>query len=116
MKFEVISEMYSAGITEDGEEFVAEAYLVQATDEEGNRWNHPWTFPGVRVETDDEYGMTHFIDIRDESKAGADQLCIDVASIMGNLSDWHPTYPMYGSVAYQQYGQADEVAWEKEQS
>ena len=27
---------------------------------------------------------------------------------------WNPTYPTYGSPAYEDYGQADAVAWEKD--
>ena len=27
---------------------------------------------------------------------------------------WAPTYPVYGSPAYEEYGQAEEIAWELE--
>jgi hypothetical protein len=32
-----------------------------------------------------------------------------------NMQYWNPTRPAYGSRAYEQHGQADDVAWEQAQ-
>lgn len=112
MYFEIASDLYQAGITEDGERFTAETYYILATDESGNRWSHFTRFNGCMVEHHED--GTCFHDVRESAKAKAAKLLsrIEAAGLI-NSDYWSEARPMYGSDAYQAYGQADDLAWEK---
>jgi hypothetical protein len=107
LQFSVISDLYNAGKTEDGEDFTAETFMVLAEDENGNRWAHNRSFEGCIVHIDLECGMTHFEDIREAARAHADRLLARILE-SGRVdldSHWSERRPCYGSAAYQSYGQ-----------
>jgi len=109
----IVSDIYSAGFTTDGDEFIAERYFICAEDKDGNRYAIGG-FNGAKKVYDDEDGEVFFKDIREEAKALADRLLVRIqeAGVI-NTEFWREDRPVYGSKAYQQYGQADDVAWEK---
>lgn len=114
--FDVASDLYRAGFSCDGHPFVAECFYVVATDARGNRWAHHATFRGCLVERDEE-GQAHFADARPAAQHAAEQLLRRIQAAGGriNLDHWREARPEYGSAAYVAYGQADDVAWEREQ-
>lgn len=111
----VDSELFEAGLTEDGEAFVGERYVVVAEDELGNRWRHHKAFSGVEVV--DCVDHSFFKDVRpaarDQAYALVDRI---VAAGEIDLDRWSESRPAYGSTAYLQYGQDDEIAWERAQA
>lgn len=109
------SNLYQAGYTEDGHPFTAECYFIVATDVDGNRWTHTHTFAGARTECDEE-GMDHHIDVREEAMGRAEALLARIAAADEiNIDRWVTADPAYGSRAYQDYGQFDQVARERAQ-
>lgn len=119
LEFEVACDLYHAGKTEDGRDYEAELYYIVATHPNGDRWMHNAVFHGcvAHVCTDPEdYGMTHFEDVRDAARAKAAKLLARIEARGGRVAlskHWTPMRPMYGSNAYQQYGQFDD--WMEEQ-
>jgi len=113
---EVVSNLFCAGYTDDGADFIAESYAVSITDADGNRLTHRHRFPGVSVSFD-EYGYKSFDDIRASALEQAERLVarVEVALARGhalNATLWEQDRPVYGSDAYVAYGQADDIAWE----
>ena len=114
LEFFYQSDLKSYGLTEDGEDFIGEIFIVYAENERGDRWQHRTRFNGVRVEHS-EWG-TGFIDTRSQ----AEECCmflIDRFEKSDHLWDklWSEARPAYGSDAYIEYGQADDLAWERQQ-
>ena len=100
---EVVSRLYNAGVTEDGEDFIAERFCVVAEFSNGQRYEHVNSFGGARCE-EDEWGFG-FVDVRDEAKAKARALArqfVGVAAL--DFAEWFEVDPQYGSVAYQLQG------------
>lgn len=113
----VVSDIYEAGRTEDGEAFTAEVYRVVAEDRDGNRWVHQSRFAGCKVIFHEEEGYNAFRDIRPQALAAAEALCAKVKAARAiNLQYWSEDRPAYGSKAYEAYGQANDVAYEKAQT
>jgi hypothetical protein len=108
----VVPDLYSAGLTEDGEDYIAEKYYILAEDQHGNRWTHGKNFLGAkRCEDEDGFG---YEDVREVALAAAEKLLQKIRSAGAiDLDYWHEDRPAYGSAAYCAYGQADDVAWEK---
>jgi hypothetical protein len=109
----IVSDLYSAGFTVDGDEFIAETFYILAEDSLGNRWRlGGWN--GAEKDVCEETGETFFVNIKDEAEKKAQRL-LDRIQNAGevDLENWSESRPAYGSVAYQQYGQAADVAWEK---
>lgn len=93
---EVVSRLYKAGVTEDGEDFIAERFCVVAEFSNGQRYQHVNFFNGARYE-EDEWGFG-FVDVRDEAKADARKLArkfVGVAKL--DFTDWFEVDPQYGS-------------------
>lgn len=113
-QFQVVSDLYLAGRTEDGEDFTAEVYYVVAEDERGNRWAHVSRFAGAEASRDED-GYWHFADVREASVAEANRLCarIEAAGSPLNFDHWFGMSPAYGSAAYMAHGAADEVQAER---
>lgn len=109
------SDLKKYGITEDGEDFIGEIFIVYAEDAHGNRWAHRTRFDGVKVESN-EYG-TGFMDIRERARRNCEFL-VKHFQKSDRLWDrmWEQARPAYGSDAYIEYGQADDLAWEREQA
>jgi hypothetical protein len=117
LTFEVASDLYLAGRTEDGQDFTAELYYVVAEDASGNRWRHETGFPGADAQRDDD-GCWHFGDVREAAQAAADRLRYSFMPPQAAPFDpahWREMRPAYGSAAYVQYGQFDDWCEEKEQ-
>lgn len=113
LTFEIASDLYVAGRTEDGFDYTAEVYFITATNARGDRWRFETTFPGCETCQDDE-GYTHFGDIRPQAQAQAEKLMARMQARGAiNLQHWREDRPVYGSSAYQAYGAADD--WEAEQ-
>ena len=109
VRFGVVSDLYSAGHTEDGDEFIAEAFFVQAEDSKGNRWLHGAIFHGAEVEDDD--GCFGFRDIREEATAKAN-LILTAVSKTRSMEDFYEAQPIYGSSAWSHEDDANLVAFE----
>ena len=100
LSFSVESSLYEAGITEDGERFIAEMYYVVATDRDGSRYIHTHAYKGARVyETDDAIG---FEDVRQQAEAAVNKLLNKIVRSGGriDLGVWAVDRPAYGSAAY----------------
>ena len=116
---EVGSDLYLAGITEDGEEYLAESYYVEVESHRGDRWQHERVYAGCRVDQD-EWG-TGFENIRDEAKAQAERLAERVREHLAqggslDMTHWHPARPAYGSAAYSDEDELRLEAREEEES
>lgn len=102
---EVDSEVYLAGHDEDGRDFTAERYFVQATFECGKRFVHYAYFNGTKPERDEEDGFSYFPDLREEARASATRIRdrVAAAGVIDTLH-WDEVTPAYGSVEYQSQG------------
>tara|TARA_R110000868_G_scaffold278108_1_gene537916 strand:- start:52 stop:441 length:390 start_codon:yes stop_codon:yes gene_type:complete len=111
----VVDDAYCAGVTEDGENFIATVYRVVAEDATGARWVHEASFRGTKRVVDED-GIDHFPDLRAAALAAAERLCARVtAAATINLDHWRSTRPCYGSAAYVSEGQeAVDVHFERE--
>jgi hypothetical protein len=109
LSFDVGSDLYLAGRTEDGQDFTAELYYVMAEDASGNRWRHETNFPGADAQRDED-GYWHFGDVREAAQRAAEQLLARIERAGGqlDLTHWREARPAYGSAAYVQYGQFDD--------
>jgi len=97
---DVVSTLYLAGITEDGEKFYAEQYHIRVQDKTGKRWFHEATFNGCEIEQTPD-GFDAFGDIRPFAKECADRLAEHIMWIGKiNLQYWYEVDPEYGSEAY----------------
>ena len=110
----MMSELKSYGYTEDGEEFIGEVFYVIVESDRGDRWTHNRWYDGVEVSSS-EYG-TCFQDTREWAHLRCESL-IDAITTVGwvDLDNWSESRPAYGSQAYLDYGQADDLAWENAQ-
>jgi hypothetical protein len=106
---DVCSDLYSAGRTEDGEDYTAEVYVVCAEFANGEVYAHVQRFKGCKVEqveTEDD-SFTAFIDIRPEQKAKAELLASRVRACVETGRKLDPQFwtfhrTVYGSNAYLQ--------------
>jgi hypothetical protein len=101
----VASDLYQAGLTEDGRPFIAENYYVVIENAAGRRFAHNVVFNGAVVHFDDEEFCHYFEDVRQESKAKAEALCDRVSAALAsgralNLDLWVEVDPAYGSDEY----------------
>ena len=113
LEIAIVSDLYSAGYTVDGDEYIAEIFYISAEDFSGNRWSlGGWK--SAKPEACEETGEVYFCNIKNEAEALAQSLLnrIQKAGAV-DLDRWNKDRPAYGSVAYQQYGQKEQVALEK---
>jgi hypothetical protein len=114
LKFFYVSDLKDYGFTEDCEPFIGEVYSVCAEDVNGNRWMHNVHYNGVTKYMND-FGVG-FADNRPAAIAECERLIRRCnAATKLNMMFWEATHPAYGSVAYVEYGAAEELAWEREQ-
>lgn len=101
------------GVTEDGEDYIGDCYYVGLEDKYGNRWRHSYAHDGVIVVSDED-GIG-FCDNRERARDDCRRF-IDKIQCAGevDLQYWIEDRPVYGSLAYEQYGQDDDIAWERE--
>jgi len=102
MDFYIHSDLYVAGITEDGEDYTAEVYCVIAELRNGERFAYPESFLGCTAGYDPDFGPT-FEDVREEAKAK----CQAIIDSNPSLEGWETLQPAYGSQAY-----ASDPQWE----
>jgi hypothetical protein len=104
-EFDVASDLYVAGKTEDGEDYTAEVYYVTATAEDGTRYRHKLSFAGCSVERDtddDGFPVNFFMDIREFAMEEANRIIARIVAAGGviDLLQWWPMDSVYGSAAY----------------
>ncbi len=120
LQAEMVSDLYEAGRTEDGEMFVAEVYFVQLEQVDGRRWRHESFARGATREVDPETGWEYFGDVREEARAKMTRLAdrVNAALESGGSVNWNLWYevePAYGSPVYQREGCELERAFEERQ-
>ncbi len=100
-------DFYNAGMTEDGEDFVAESYFVVVQRLDGHRLAHAKVFLGCEagiIDDDDEgqfNGLPYFGDVRKEAKEAADNLVARIMEVGTIDTDhWFVAEPSYGAEAY----------------
>lgn len=95
----VQSDLYEAGITEDGSRFTAETYFIQARREDGLVMTHFLNFDGAeKVQTED--GFDFFGDVRKEAYRQA-KILRDRIIRNGIIDDTHwSKSASYGSEYY----------------
>lgn len=104
--FSIVSKLKSYGHTEDGEEFVGEAYMIWAEKANGERLCHFHLFDGVNVELTEE-GIPMFIDVRESAKAAAERLLARIEAenpdfeTCADSKYWGWIPARYGSVAFE---------------
>ena len=108
------SDLKDYGRTDDGQQFIGEVFFVGVENDRGDRWRLDRMFDGVRVEYDDESGCNYFLDTRPWARAICERL---VAAIVRkgeiDLAHWVQSAPAYGSRAYEEYGQYEQLMREK---
>ena len=105
----VASDLYQAGVTEDGRPFIAENYYVIVENAAGRRFAHNVVLNGAVVHFDDEEMCHYFEDVREEAKAKVEALCARISAALeaGRALDatyWNEIDPAYGSDAYVDQG------------
>ena len=116
IQFSVQSDLYKAGMTEDGEDYIAEGYFLRAEDADGNRWAYPAFFQGCKVAQYDDGDGTGFEDVRQAAKAHVYDMLTAILHMDGvvDLRDWNVVDPAYGSKAYQASNtEAEQLARER---
>lgn len=116
----VMSRLYEGALTEDGERGTEEVFHVLIEDvEEGHRWL------SKKCWTTEAHWQRTYVDGR--WHGAAEDLALRHASIVERVlaegkvdprksPKWSRTSPCYGSKAYEAYGQAEEVMWEKKEA
>jgi len=101
LEFKIISSRYLAGKTNDGDDYVAEAYMVFIEGADGSRWSHDKSFPGCRV-VYSEAGEVQFDDTRKDALHAANQLISELRQQKQiDLNGWRKETPRFGSEAYE---------------
>ena len=99
---------------EDGQRYIGEVFYLVITNKNGDRWQFgKWN---GAVEEYDDSNNRWFIDVRQQVRAFAEKMkhkIIEKGEVQ--LTYWETTHPAYGSNAYVQYGQAEQVQQEKNQ-
>lgn len=113
--FSIEADVYSSGVTEEGQRYTAERYYVQAETASGRRFRHFTNFnTSVRVEerTEDGDYFVYFTDTREEARAKAKRLLNRILEVNGDLDFeyWTEVDPRYGSMAYVNQG-VEEARW-----
>jgi len=110
------SDLKDYGRTEDGERYIGEIFFVYVRNARGDTWVHEVSYPGVKVHYGDD-GQIGFEDIRPAARIACENLVARIESAGEiNLAHWSEGRAEYGSRAYVEYGQAEEVAREKQES
>jgi len=118
----VASDLYQAGVTEDGRPFIAENYYVIVENAAGRRFAHNVVFNGAVVHFDDEEMCHYFEDVREEAKAKVEALCARISAALeaGRALDatyWNEIDPAYGSDEYISQGtEAQRVFLERQEA
>lgn len=106
------SDLKDYGYTEDGDKFIGEVFGVYVENQRGDRWVHTLRFEGVRKEFHEE--GTAYLDDRPKARAMC-TLMVERIEKVGtiDLRFWNQARCAYGSVAYMDYGQEEDLAMER---
>lgn len=97
----IISDLYNAGMTEDGEPHHAEIFYVAASRKDGKVLIHEKSYKGAEAEFNDEVGCLFFGDVREEVLKEANNLVSRIKSFgIIDTTYWIETEPSYGSEYY----------------
>ena len=100
-EIDIISDLYNAGMTEDGESYEAEVFFVVAMRKDGKVLVHEKTYKGVETEFNDEVGCLFFGDVREEVLKEANTLVSRIKSVgVIDSTYWVEREPSYGSEYY----------------
>lgn len=98
----IASELVMEHHPEDYSEYYFECWYVTVKDADGNSWNHKHGFKETRDNA--------------INKAAAEKLMAKViARGYIDLNHWTPGRAIYGSKAWEEYGEAEQIAFEREQ-
>lgn len=104
-QIELDSELYRAGRTEDGEEFIAERFFVSVTFADGSRYAHGLMLAGAECHVDPEEGIVYFEDIRPAARAKLERLIARIQAVGTiDLAHWDEITPVYGSAQWEGQG------------
>lgn len=115
----VRGDLYEGAVNEDGERPTEEVFYVLLEDADGNRWR------SARCWTTEAHWQQTWVDGVLHVAAAELALCharvVEKVLAEGKVdprisTKWRLTDPMYGSLAYEQYGQANEVRREREEA
>jgi len=87
----VRSELYQAGLTEDGEPFIAETFVIVREFNDGTREAYKESFAGAEY-WDDGEGSFGYADIRKEAREAAEAL---LPKVVDTLDGWYPLERRY---------------------
>ncbi|MFA7287238.1 MAG: hypothetical protein WC052_06255 [Patescibacteria group bacterium] len=101
----VVSDIFKAGVTEDGEDYTGLRYFVMAEFPSGQRWVHHERYDTTHV-MHDEDGMPYFPDRSRVAVLDVERLCACIKEHVAagrklNTQHWRQVDPRYGSGAYQ---------------
>ncbi len=88
----VRSELYQAGLSEDGTPYIAESFVIVREFNDGTREAYKETFAGLRPWSDGE-GSSGYEDIRKEAREAAEALLPKV--VHTKSVDWYPLERRY---------------------
>lgn len=101
-----VSDMFKAGITEDGHDYIGLVWFVMAELDNGQRFAHNARFYSTKAEYCEEIGCNWFPDNSEDAKTKVEALAVRIRDCIkagGKLDPalWYETDPRYGSDAYQ---------------
>ncbi len=108
------SDLKDFGRTEDGTPFIGEVFFVEVENKRGDRWRLKHYYPGVKVVPGEEGPI--FQDVRSMVYPILDRMVESIKRVKNVADDqWSQARCAYGSEAYLDYGQAEELALEKKE-
>jgi len=113
-KADIGSDLFEAGVTEEGFPIIGPLYYVIIENAKGRRFRHFMNFKGIRVDAD-EYGMVYASNVHNEAIVKVLDLAkkVNEALVMGLKLDeerWTEIDPAYGSAEYISQG-IEEQHW-----
>lgn len=101
----VFSDLFKAGVSEDGSDFISESFYVVVEYDDGTRLQHRHRFCGFRKECCEETNEPFLCDDRPFAKEQAEALAKSIRDHLNkgktlNMEHWVYHRPVYGSDAY----------------
>jgi hypothetical protein len=96
-------DLYEAGLTEDGEQYIGSLFYVFIEKVDGSRFRHYKTFKGCKAAHDEDH--KYFIDLSVQARDAVRSLCDRIEKHLEsggslNMDLWSEMAPRYGSEAY----------------
>lgn len=100
-----VSDMFKAGITEDGADYIGLVWYVLAELDNGQRFAHGHRFHSTKAEYCEEIGCMVFPDNSEQAETESEQLAERIRNHVAaggklDLGLWREVDPRYGSTAY----------------